>query len=140
MASISPIRTEQDYEAALARINELMDALSGPEGQIEDADDPNRVELDVLADLVEFYEGKHHPIELPSAVAAVEYCMDQRGLTQRDLIPYIGSRSKVAEVLSGKREITMSMARALNRHLPSFFAVSRGSAHMKTAPSGQGIY
>ena len=117
MASISPIRTEQDYEAALARINELMDALSGPEEQIEDADDPNRVELDVLADLVEFYEGKHHPIELPSAVAAVEYCMDQRGLTQRDLIPYIGSRSKVAEVLSGKREITMSMARALNRHL-----------------------
>ena len=117
MASIKPIRTEGDYEAALARIDELMDALSGPEGQVEDVDDPDRVELDVLADLVEFYEERHHPVGLPSAVVAIEYRMDQQGLTQRDLIPCIGSRSKVAEVLSGKRDITMSMARALNRHL-----------------------
>ena len=117
MAGIKPIRTERNYEAALARINELMDALSGPEGQVEDADDPDRVELDILTDLVEFYEERHHPISFPSAVAAIEYRMDQQSLTQRDLIPYIGSRSKVAEVLSGKRDITMSMARALNRHL-----------------------
>ena len=117
MAGIKPIRTEGDYEATLARIDELMDALSGPEGQVEDADDPDRVELDILTDLVEFYEERHHPIPFPSAVAAIEYRMDQQGLTQRDLIPYIGSRSKVAEILSGKRDITMSMARALNRHL-----------------------
>ena len=117
MAGIKPIRTEGDYEAALARIDELMDSLSGPAGQVEDPDDPEGVELDVLVDLVEFYEERHHPIGLPSPVAAIEYRMDQQGLTQRDLIPYIGSRSKVAEVLSGKRDITMSMARALNRHL-----------------------
>ncbi len=117
MAGIKPIRTEGDYEATLARINELMDALSGPDRQVEDADDPERVELDVLTDLVEFYEERHHPIAFPSAVAAIEYRMDQQGLTQRDLIPYIGSRSKVSEILSGKRDITMSMARALNRHL-----------------------
>ncbi len=117
MAGIKRIRTEKDYEAALARIGELMDALSGPEGQVDDADDPDRIELDVLTDLVEFYEERHHPIRFPSAVAAIEYRMDQQSLTQRDLIPCIGSRSKVAEVLSGKRDITMSMARALNRHL-----------------------
>ena len=65
MAGIKPIRTEGDYEAALARIDELMDALSGPEGQVEDADDPDRVELDVLTDLVETYEERHHPIRFP---------------------------------------------------------------------------
>ncbi len=117
MASIKPIRTKGDYDAALARIDELMNALSGPEGQVEDTDDPDRVELDVLTDLVEFYEERHHPFSLPSAAAAIKYRMDQQTLTQRDLIPHIGSRSKVAEVLSGKRDITMSMARALNRHL-----------------------
>ena len=117
MANIRPIRTEEDYEAALARINELMDALSGPEGQIDDPDDPDRVELDILADLIEVYENRHHSLGLPSAVAAIEFHMDQHGLTRRDLIPYIGSRNKVSEVLSGKRDITMSMARALNRHL-----------------------
>ena len=61
MAAIRPIRTEEDYEAALARISELMDALSPPEGQIEDEDDPRRLELDVLSDLVERYEDKHYP-------------------------------------------------------------------------------
>ena len=62
MAAIRPIRTEEDYEAALARISELMDALPPPEGQIENGDDPGRLELDVLSDLVERYEDKHYPI------------------------------------------------------------------------------
>ena len=66
MPGIKPIRTEGDYEAALARIDELMDALSGPHGQVKDADDPDRVELDVLTDLVEFYEDRHHPIRFPA--------------------------------------------------------------------------
>ena len=61
MGAIRPIRTEEDYEAALARISELMDALSPPEGQIEDEDDPERLELDVLSVLVERYEDKHYP-------------------------------------------------------------------------------
>ena len=65
MADIRPIRTEQHYEDALARIAELMDALSPPEGQIEDAADPRRVELDVLSDLVEQYEDRHYPIDFP---------------------------------------------------------------------------
>lgn len=66
MAGVKPIRTEGDYEAALARIDEFMDALSGPEGQVEDTDDPDRVELDVLTDLVELYEEQHHSIHFLS--------------------------------------------------------------------------
>jgi HTH-type transcriptional regulator/antitoxin HigA len=108
MAKINAIRTEADYEAALARIAALMDAEPGtPEGE----------ELDVLTDLVEHYEEKHVPMGFPSAVAAIEFRIEQAGLTHRDLAPFIGSRAKVSEVLSGKRRITMPMARALHEHL-----------------------
>ncbi len=108
MVSVKPIRTEADYEAALARVAELMDA---PEGT------PEVEELDVLADLVEVYEDRHFPMGYPDPVAAIEFCMDQQDLTPRDLVPYIGTRARVSEVLSGKRAITMSMARALHEHL-----------------------
>ena len=108
MVTISPIRNEEDYESALSRLGEIFQAESGtPEGD----------ERDVLSDLVELYEDRHHPIDPPNPISAIEFRMDQQGLTRRDLIPYIGSRAKVSEVLSGKRDITMSMARALNRHL-----------------------
>ena len=108
MVNVRPIRTEADYEAALARVAELMDAREGTsEGE----------ELDVLVDLVEVYEDKHFPMGYPDPVAAIEFCMDQQGLAPRDLVPYIGSRARVSEVLSGKRAITMSMARALHEHL-----------------------
>ncbi len=117
MAATKSIRSEEDYEAALERVSELMDALSGPQGQIEDSDHPARVELDVLVDLIELYESRHYPIDPPTPAAAIEYEMDRRGMTPRDLIPIIGSRSKVSEVLSGKRAITMPMARALHQHL-----------------------
>src|SRR5712692_6565355 len=105
---IKAIRTEADYEATLARIDALMDAKpSTSAGE----------ELDVLADLVEHYEEKHVEMGHPSAVAAIEFRLEQAGLTQRDLVPFIGSRAKVSEVLSGKRQITMPMARALHEHL-----------------------
>lgn len=108
MNTIKPVRTETDYKAALARIDALMDAEPGtPEGD----------ELDVLVDLVEHYDAKHEPMGYPSAIAAIEFRMEQAGLTQRDLIPFIGSRAKVSEVLSGKRQLTMHMARALHEHL-----------------------
>ena len=108
MAEVKPVRMESDYVAALARVDELMDAeLGSPEGE----------ELDILVDLVELYESKHEPMEYPSPVAAIEFRMDQQGLAPRDLVPFIGSRSKVSEVLSGKRSITMPMARALHEHL-----------------------
>ena len=108
MYTIRPIRSEEDYEAACARIRELMGAqLNTPEGD----------ELDVLADLVEHYEDKHYPIGMPTAIDAIEFRMDQAGLTRRDLIPFIGSRQKVSEILAGQRDITISMARALHKHL-----------------------
>ena len=108
MAYVKPIRTEADYDAALARIDEIFGAEPGtPEGE----------ELDLLADLVVLYESQNMEKELPSPIAAIEFRMDQAGLTPRDLVPFMGSRAKVSEVLSGKRDITMSMARALHKHL-----------------------
>ena len=108
MVTVSPIRNEEDYETALSRLTEIFQAERGtPEGD----------ERDILSDLVELYESRHHHIGPPDPVSAIEFRMDQAGLTRRDLVPHIGSRAKVSEVLSGKRDITMSMARALHRHL-----------------------
>lgn len=108
MVSVKPIHTEADYDAAVARIGGLMDSVPGtPEGE----------ELDLLADLVILYESRHIEKELPSPTAAIEFRMEQAGMMPRDLVPFIGSRAKVSEVLSGKRDITMSMARALHKHL-----------------------
>ena len=108
MSRIKPIRTEADYKASLARIEALMDAeLGTSEGE----------ELDVLADLVEHYEEKHEQVGFPSAIAAIKFRMEQANLAPRDLVPFIGSRAKVSEVLSGKRPLTMPMARALHEHM-----------------------
>ena len=108
MGKIKAIRNEADYDAALRRIDALMDAEPGtPEGD----------ELDVLTDLVEHYEEKHVPMGFPSPISAIEFRLEQAGLAPRDLIPFIGSRAKVSEVLSGKRPLTMPMARALHEHL-----------------------
>ncbi len=108
MANIKPIRSERDYEAALDRISELMDT---------ETDSPEGDELDVLVDLVELYESKQVSMGYPSPIAAIEFRMEQAGLRPADLAPFIGSRAKVSEVLSGKRAITMPMARALHEHL-----------------------
>jgi len=108
MGTIAPVRTAADHQAALVRIDALMDAASGsPEGE----------ELDVLVDLVALYEHRREPRDYPSPVEAIEFRMDQQGLRPRDLVPLIGSRAKVSEVLAGRRAITMAMARALHRHL-----------------------
>ena len=108
MVTNKMIRTEEDHQAALDRIDEIFDAPTGStEGD----------ELDLLVHLVEVYEAERYPIPPPDPIAAIEFRMEQQDLTQRDLIPFIGSRSKVSEVLSGKKQITMRMARALHQHL-----------------------
>ena len=108
MAKFTQILTEKDYDRALTRMNEIFQAEIGtPEGD----------ERDALFDLIEEYENEHYPIDPPSVIGAIEFYMDQQGLTEDDLIPLIGSRQKVAEVLSGKRDITMSMAQALHKRL-----------------------
>ena len=78
---------------------------------------PEADELSVLADLVEVYEEKHFPIDPPTPVEAIRFRMEQAGLEPRDLEPYIGSRGKVSEVLSGKQPLTLPMIRALHKHL-----------------------
>ncbi len=102
------INTEKDYDRALARINDLMDADPGTsEGD----------KLELLVTLVELYEKAKHPIDLPDPVEAIKFRMDQLGLKQKDLIPFIGSRSKVSEVLSRQRPLSITMLRKLNAGL-----------------------
>ncbi len=108
MSTIRAIRTETDYKAALARVDALMDAKFGTaEGD----------ELDVLVDLVGLYEARHVPMGYPTPIAALRFRMEQAELSPRDLIPFIGSRAKVSEILAGKRPLTMQMARALHSNL-----------------------
>ena len=71
MTDEHPITTEADYDAALARVSELMDVLSGPQGQIADVNHPARVELDALVDRIEVYENEHYPIEHQDTVMAI---------------------------------------------------------------------
>jgi HTH-type transcriptional regulator / antitoxin HigA len=105
---IRPIRSESDYEAALDRMDEVFDAAPGTEA----------ADLrDVLSILIEKYEDDHFAIEMPNPIEAIRFRMDQMGLKQVDLIPLIGSRSKVSEILGGKRPLTLRMIRALHEHL-----------------------
>jgi large subunit ribosomal protein L7/L12 len=106
--TIKPIRTEQDYDAALLRIESLMMA---------EADTPEADELEVLATLVELYEEKHYPIGWPGAIGAIRFRMDQAGLSEQDLIPFLGSEANVTQVLAGELALTVPMMRALNEHL-----------------------
>src|SRR5688572_24442164 len=100
--NIRPIKTEGDYNAALNRVGELMDAEPGSEADAE---------LDVLATLVSAYEDEHFPIEAPDPVEAIRFRMEQKGLGRKDLEPYLGSRSKVSEVLNGRRNLTMKQVK-----------------------------
>ena len=105
---IKPIRTKQDYQAALKEIERLMDAKrNSREGD----------RLDVLVTLVEAYEAKHYPLDLPDPVEAIKFAMEQRNLTVKDLVPYIGRPNRVYEVLNRKRPLTMVMAWKLHKGL-----------------------
>ena len=105
---IKPIKTETDYQVALEEIDRLFDAAPNtPEGD----------RLEVLTTLVEAYEDKHYDIPLPDPIEAIVYHMESRGLTRRDLEPYIGSRARVSEILTRKRFLTMRMIRKLHTGL-----------------------
>jgi len=105
---IKILKTEAEYEVVLGRIEELMDA---------EPDSPEEEELELLALLVEKFEEEHYPIDLPDPVEAIKFRMEQEGLSRKDLIPYIGSQSKVSEVLARKRPLSLSMIRALHAGL-----------------------
>ncbi len=105
---IRPIKTEADYQAALEEIERLFDvAPDTPEGD----------HLEVLTTLVEAYEDKHYSIPLPDPIEAIVYHMESRGLSRRDLEPYIGSRARVSEILNRKRPLSMGMIRKLHAGL-----------------------
>lgn len=105
---IRPIKTEADYQAALEEIERLFDAAP---------DTPEGDRLEVLTTLVEAYEEKHYAIPLPDPVEAIEYYMESRGLTRRDLESYIGSRGRVSEILNRKRSLSIEMIRRLHAGL-----------------------
>lgn len=106
---IRPIRTEADYEAALAEIDQLM-------GHIEPGT-PDYERLDILTKLVVAYEDEHYPIGMPDPIAMIEFVVEARGLTRKDLEAYIGPRQRVWEVMEKQRRLTLPMIRRLEAGL-----------------------
>lgn len=106
--NIRPIKTEQDYNDAIDRIEDLWGSkVDTPEGD----------ELDLLITLVEAFEMKHYPIAPPDPIDAIKFRMEQMGLTNADIIKYLGSQSRVSEILNGKRDLTLGMIKLLYKEL-----------------------
>lgn len=105
---IKPIKTDADYRAALKEVESLMTAKPNtPEGE----------KLDILVTLIEAYEHKHFPLDLPDPVEAIKFEMEQKGLTVKDLEPMIGKSNRVYEVLNRKRSLTLKMIWKLHQEL-----------------------
>ena len=105
---IKPIKTKADHRAALKEVERLMAAGKGTsEGE----------RLDVLVTLIEAFERKHFPMDLPDPIESIRFSMEQKGLTAKDLVPMIGQINRVYEVLNGKRPLTLQMIRRLHRDL-----------------------
>ncbi|MGV9011253.1 MAG: helix-turn-helix domain-containing protein [Flavobacteriales bacterium] len=106
--TITPIRNEKDYQAALKRLDRIFDAKKGSkEGD----------ELEVLAILIDTYENAHFPIGMPDPIEAIKFRMEQMGMKQKDLADAMGFKSRVSEVLNRKRKLTLEMIRKLNEVL-----------------------
>jgi len=107
------LKTEQEYNAACERIYELMHSN---ENAIE-SDSPEGEELEILSLLVEKYEEEHHQMEAPDPIEAIKFRMEQMNLKQQDVAPLFGGKTRVSEVLNGKRTLTLKMITLLNRYL-----------------------
>lgn len=107
-ADVRPIRTKRDYEATLKEIERLWGAKAGTRAGDR---------LDVLATLIDAYESEHYPMDPPDPVEAIKFRMEQQGLTRRDLEEIIGTRTRIAEVLSRKRGLSIAMIRRLHERL-----------------------
>ena len=105
---IKPIRTEADYASALKEIENLFEA---------EPDTPEGDRLEILSTLVEAYEEEHYPIPAPDPIEAIYYYMESRGLSRKDLEPYVGSRARVSEILNKKRPLSLPMIRKLHQGL-----------------------
>ena len=107
-AELKPIRTEADYDAALAEVERLWGAESGTSAGDR---------LDVLATLIDAYEARHYPMNPPDPIDAILFRMQQQGLTRKDLEALIGRRGRIAEVLNRKRNLSIEMIRQLHDKL-----------------------
>jgi HTH-type transcriptional regulator / antitoxin HigA len=126
--NIKPIKTTADYEAALKEIERLFEAQPGtPQGD----------RLEVLTTLVEAYEDKHYAIPAPDPIAAIQYFMESRDLSRRDLEPYLGSRARVSEILNRKRPLSLEMIRELNKGLGIPAEVLIKPYRLRTSPTPQ---
>jgi HTH-type transcriptional regulator/antitoxin HigA len=105
---IKPIHNKKDYEAALVELEKLWGAKSGTTAGDR---------LDVLATLIDAYETEHFPMDPPDPIEAIKFRMEQQGLTRKDLEPLIGTRTRVAEVLNRRRNLSIAMIRRLNKKL-----------------------
>jgi HTH-type transcriptional regulator/antitoxin HigA len=105
---VRPIRTEDDYQAAL----EEMKLLWGSKAEMSEGD-----RLDVLATLVDAYESQHDPIDPPDPIEAIKFRMEQQGLSLRDLEAMLGPRAGVAEILNRRRGLSIAMIRRLHESL-----------------------
>ena len=106
--NIKPIKTETDYEDALKRLEIVFDASIGT----QESD-----EADILGLLIDEYEKKHYPIEVPDPIEAIKIRMEEMHLKQIDLVPEIGGKSRVSEILNKKRKLTIEMIRKLTKRL-----------------------
>lgn len=105
---LRPIKTEEDYKGALKQMESVFDAMEGtPESDL----------ADILALMIDDYEQKNHPIELPDPIEAIKARMEEMNLRQADLVDIIGTKSRVSEVLNRKRKLTLDMVRSLKKHL-----------------------
>jgi HTH-type transcriptional regulator/antitoxin HigA len=105
---IKPIKTEQDYNSAINRIEELWGVKK---------DTPEGDEFELIVTLVESYEIKHYPIAPPDPIDAIKFRMEQMNMTKADMVQYLGSQSRVSEILNRKRSLTLSMIKALYKGL-----------------------
>ncbi|WP_017762153.1 helix-turn-helix domain-containing protein [Pseudacidovorax intermedius] len=105
---LHPIRSEADYRSALKAAEAFFDVPEEPR-----PDSPEGAYFEALITLIEAYERKHFPMDPPDPVDAIKFRMEQAGLTVADLVPYIGPRHRVYEVLNRKRPLTMPMIRRL---------------------------
>ena len=103
--NIKPIYTEEDYQQALARLEDIFDA----QPSTEEGD-----ELEILSILIDRYEKQVDPIDLPDPIEAIKFRMEQMGLQQKDLAMTIGFKSRVSEILNRKRKLTLEMIRQLS--------------------------
>ncbi|MEM8894062.1 MAG: hypothetical protein AAGC88_05760 [Bacteroidota bacterium] len=106
--NVKPIKTEEDYKSAISRIDELW----GAKKDTQEGD-----EFDLLVTLVESYEMKNYPIAPPDPIDAIKFRMEQMGMTKADMVKYLGSQSRVSEILNRKRSLTLGMVKSLYRDL-----------------------